>query len=83
MKRNYTKELKWQASPEQKARRAARGRARTKMGLKDGDPGEVEHKDGNPRNNSKSNLKVVSKKFQRTQGGHKTRGRKGTGKKKK
>lgn len=33
-----------------------------KAGLKKGDPRHVDHKDGNPRNNSKKNLRKISAK---------------------
>jgi hypothetical protein len=66
MARNYAKENKWESSPEQKARRAARGRARyaaMKKGLvKKGDGKEVDHLGFNrkgPLDNSK--VKVVSR----------------------
>ena len=71
-KRNYGREYQqFHGTPEQKARRAARGRHRYKM-EKEGKlkPGmEVEHKNQNALDGSKSNLTVRSKQFQRRQGG--------------
>tara|TARA_R100000951_G_scaffold21491_3_gene17892 strand:+ start:425 stop:688 length:264 start_codon:yes stop_codon:yes gene_type:complete len=56
---------KYNAKPEQKKRRAARNTARRRMiasgRAKKGDGKDVDHKDGNPRNNSKSNLRMRSK----------------------
>lgn len=63
-KRDYKKELAW----EKRARsgrvkdRASRNAARKEAGLKKGDPRHVDHKDNNPRNNSKKNTRVVSAK---------------------
>ena len=51
-----------QSSPEQLQRRSNRNKARRKMGLDVGNKGQVHHKDGNPSNNSRSNLKVMSRK---------------------
>lgn len=80
-KRDYKKEYRnYHGKPEQKANRAARNRARYKISK--GKPkslkGEVEHKDGNPRNNSKKNLTIRSKEFQRKQGGRYSKGVKKT-----
>jgi hypothetical protein len=42
--RNYKKEYKkFQSSPEQKKKRAARNKARRKLGLKKGDPRDASH----------------------------------------
>jgi hypothetical protein len=64
-KRNYAKENKWESSPEQKKRRAARGRARYKLmkegKVREGDGKEVDHMDFNPNNNSAKNLRVKSR----------------------
>lgn len=65
-KRNYSKEYAdYHKKPSQKKRRAARNKARRmleKRGLvKKGDKREVDHKDFNPRNNRRSNLRVVSR----------------------
>lgn len=65
-KRNYKKEYaEYHSKPEQKKRRAGRNAARKKMEkagkVKKGDGKDVDHKDRNPRNNSKSNLRVQSK----------------------
>ena len=73
-KRDYKKEYReYQGTEEQKKRRAARGRARYKMEkagrVKKGQ--DVDHKDGNPNNNSMSNLRAASKKSQRVQGARK------------
>jgi len=64
MARDYKKEYKnYQGKPEQKKRRAMRNKVRrmlTKAGkVKKGDGKDVHHKDGNPMNSKKSNLKVV------------------------
>jgi len=66
MARNYKKEYKnYQGKPEQKKRRAMRNKVRrmlTRAGkVKKGDGKDVHHKDGNPMNYKKSNLKVVRK----------------------
>jgi len=65
-KRNYRKEYDtYHAKPEQKKRRAARGRSRYKMEkagkVSKGDGKDVHHKDNNPNNTKRSNLKVESK----------------------
>ena len=70
---------KYNAKPEQKKRRAARNAARRKMikagKAKKGDGKDVMHKNGNPRDNKKSNLKMGSKKknrsYARTKNAHK------------
>mgnify|MGYP003134237498 CR=1 FL=1 len=66
MARNYRKEYdNYHKRPEQKKRRAARNKARRKMTLlgsvSKGDGRDVHHKDGNPKNNSRSNLSAQSK----------------------
>jgi len=65
-KRDYKKELSWEKKkkPTRVKDRAARNAARKKMGLKVGDPRQVDHvktlKNGG--SNSRSNLRVVSAK---------------------
>ena len=64
MSRDYKSEYKnYHAKPAQKKKRASRNAARAK--LKAGGVAvagkDVHHKDGNPRNNKRSNLKVTSK----------------------
>jgi 5-methylcytosine-specific restriction endonuclease McrA len=63
--RDYKREYRlYHGLAKQKANRAARGRARTKMGLKDGDPRVVDHKKPLMQggSNSKANLRVTTKK---------------------
>lgn len=65
-KRDYKKELAWEhkKKPNRVKERGARNAARKKMGLKVGDPRQVDHiktlKSGG--SNNKSNLRVVSAK---------------------
>ena len=70
MARDYEKELKWQASPEQKKRRAERNRARAKAmkkGLvKKGDGKEVHHVGNNRKGALGSKTEVVSRKENRS-----------------
>lgn len=66
MPRDYKKEYKkFQSSTESKKDRAHRNKVRREA-LREGrvkkhDGKDIDHKDGNPRNNSKKNLRVVSK----------------------
>lgn len=62
-KRNYDAEYKsYHARPEQKKRRAARNTARNRMKaagkVRKGDGMDVDHRNGNPRDNRNSNLTV-------------------------
>lgn len=64
--RDYKKEYeRYHSKPEQRKRRAARNKARRKMvrlGLaRKGDGKDVDHKDRNPLNNSRKNLRMQSK----------------------
>ena len=65
-KRNYKREYKKsQGSAAEKKRRAGRNAARSKMEslgqVNKGDGKDVRHKDGNPTNNRRSNLRVTSR----------------------
>lgn len=69
-KRNYKKEYsEYHSKADQKKNRAGRNKARrTALAsgkVKKGDKKDVHHKDGNPRNNKSSNVKVVSRKKNR------------------
>lgn len=75
MPRNYGSEYKkYQSSSKQKKRRASRNTARNRMiaagKAKRGDGKDVAHKNGNPMDNRRSNLKVVpaskNRSFRRT-----------------
>lgn len=63
--RDYKQEAKYHSTPEQKAKRASRGRARYSLMKKGkvrlGDGLDVIHKSGNPNNNSPSNLGIQKK----------------------
>lgn len=64
-KRNYKQEGKYQAKPEQKKNRASRNAARREAieegRVRKGDGKDIDHKNGNPRDNSKKNLRVQPK----------------------
>ena len=70
-KRDYKKEYEeYHSKPKQKRNRAKRNKARKEMGLKVGDPREVDHikplsKGGG---NSRSNLRAVSRTTNRKKG---------------
>ena len=71
MARNYRREYDtYHAKPAQKKNRASRNGARRKMEkagrARKGDGKDVDHKDGNPRNNKRSNLRIQSKKKNRS-----------------
>lgn len=69
-KRKYKQEAKYHAKPEQKKKRAKRNAARralTKAGtVRKGDGKDVDHKNGNARDNRRSNLAVRSKSSNRS-----------------
>lgn len=70
-KRNYKKEYEeYHSKPEQIKNRAARNAARRKMGLKVGDPREVDHRKPLSKggSNSKKNLRIVSRLINRRKG---------------
>lgn len=74
MPRNYRKEYdEYHGSPEQIQNRASRNAARAGAVKRNGKAKmkgkEVDHKDGNPKNNSKKNLQVMSRKANRQKGG--------------
>lgn len=69
--RNYKKEYRdYHGKPEQRKRRSSRNKARryaVKKGLaRKGDGKEVDHKNYNANDNRPSNLRIVSKKANRT-----------------
>lgn len=65
MARDYSKEKAYDSSPARKKARAARNRARRLLIKKHGAAAvagkDVDHKDGNPNNNSPSNLAIRSR----------------------
>ena len=67
--RNYKKEYEnYHSKPEQIKRRAKRNEARRMLKNRKGIKGkDVHHKDNNPLNNDKSNLSIVSQKYNRTE----------------
>jgi len=71
MPRDYRKEYdNYHAKPEQKKNRASRNKARAAVVKAQGKSAvkgkDVDHKDGNPKNNSKSNLRIQSKSANRS-----------------
>lgn len=68
--RNYKEEYrKYQSSTKSKKDRASRNKVRRKLmaqgRVRRGDGMDIDHKDGNPRNNSRKNLRVTSKSYNR------------------
>ena len=69
--RNYRKEYEeYHGKPEQRRNRSNRNKARRKMGLKTGDPREVDHKRPLSKggSNGRSNLRITSKRTNRVKG---------------
>jgi len=69
-KRDYKQEAKYHATPAQKKKRASRNAARAEMmkagKVRKGDGKDVDHKNGNPKDNNKSNLAVKPKSVNRS-----------------
>ena len=70
MARNYKREYALSgAKPNEKKNRASRNKVRRRMlktgAVRKGDGKDIDHIDKNPRNNSRSNLRVVSKRVNR------------------
>lgn len=66
MSRDYKKEYRdYHSKPEQIRHRSNRNKARRLMikegRVRKGDGREVDHKDGNPKNNSRGNLQIMSR----------------------
>ena len=79
--RDYDSEYaNYQGKPEQIKRRSSRNTARAAMAkagkVKKGDGKDVDHKNGNPKDNKRSNLKVKSKSSNRSYARTKTAGKK-------
>ncbi len=71
MSRDYKNEYKeYHSKPEQREKNNARKRARYALEkggvVSKGDGKDIDHKDGNPKNNKRSNLKVTSKAVNRS-----------------
>tara|TARA_R100000315_G_C5197916_1_gene116027 strand:+ start:198 stop:428 length:231 start_codon:yes stop_codon:yes gene_type:complete len=72
-KRNYRREYDtYHAKPGQKKARASRNAARRKLkktgAVRKGDGKEVDHKNGDPRDNRRKNLRAVSRRVNRKKG---------------
>jgi hypothetical protein len=78
-KRDYVQERKTE-SPERKKKRADRNKARRKLmkegKVRKGDNRDVDHKNGNARDNSRSNLRAVPASKNRSYARTKTAGKK-------
>lgn len=71
MARDYKREYReFHGKPGPRKRRAAANRARRKVGLKVGDPREVDHKRSMTRggSNARANLRIVTRKTNRKKG---------------
>lgn len=69
--RDYKKEYReYHGKPKARKNRSNANKARRKMGLKKGDPREVDHKTPMSKggSNSRKNLRIVSRKANRTKG---------------
>ena len=68
--RNYKEEYeRYHGTPEYRKDRASRNKIRRKLEkhgrVRKGDGKDIDHKDGNPRNNRMSNLRIVPKSVNR------------------
>lgn len=74
-RRDYAKEYRdFHGKPEQVAARSSRNKARRMMEadgmVHRGDGLDVDHRDSNPKNNKRSNLRVQTKSKNRSRNGH-------------
>jgi len=74
-RRDYAKEYRdFHGKPEQIAARSSRNKARRMMEadgmVRRGDGLDVDHRDSNPKNNKRSNLRVQTKSTNRSRNGH-------------
>lgn len=74
-RRDYAKEYRdFHGKPEQVAARSSRNKARRMMEadgmVHRGDGLDVDHRDSNPKNNKRSNLRVQTKSTNRSRNGH-------------
>ena len=74
-RRDYAKEYRdFHGKPEQGAARSSRNKARRMMEadgmVHRGDGLDVDHRDSNPKNNKRSNLRVQTKSKNRSRNGH-------------
>ncbi len=60
-KKKLAYDKKYQSSPTQKKNRASRNAARKKLGLKVGDSRDASHKNNNPKDNRRSNIKAEAR----------------------
>jgi len=71
-KREYAQRQEYLKAYRRKNKDKDASRARAKRAMKCGEGKEVDHKDNNPKNNNRSNLRCISRKKNRQKGARKT-----------
>ena len=75
-KREYAQRREYLKAYRRKNKDKDASRARAKRAMKCSKGKEVDHKDNNPKNNNRSNLRCISRKKNRQKGAKKTNSRK-------